>query len=113
MSLPSTVMNPDCGSKAGCNSASAVDFPLPVGPTSATRSPGNAVKPRSATATTLAIVRKGYVREFDAAAHAARVHRTGPVAHRRHRIEHIEKIREFRRVEEQVIGEADRLLEPG
>ena len=34
-------------------SASAVDLPLPVGPTSATRSPGSAVKLKSATAARL------------------------------------------------------------
>ena len=41
---------PDCGSKTRCKSASAVDLPAPVAPTSAMVSPGRAVKLRSATA---------------------------------------------------------------
>ncbi len=50
MSVPSMVIDPDCGSNVRCSSASAVDFPAPVGPTSAMVSPGEAVNDRSSTA---------------------------------------------------------------
>ena len=48
--MPSILMKPDCGSKARCSSAIAVDLPAPVGPTSAMVWPGSAVKERSSTA---------------------------------------------------------------
>ncbi len=40
-------MAPDCGSNTRCRSASAVDLPAPVGPTSAIVSPGCATRVRS------------------------------------------------------------------
>ena len=49
-SMPSILMKPDCGSKARCSSAIAVDLPAPVAPTSAMVWPGSAVKERSSTA---------------------------------------------------------------
>jgi hypothetical protein len=52
--MPSILMKPDCGSKARCNSAIAVDLPAPVGPTSAMVWPGSAAKERSSTAGRLA-----------------------------------------------------------
>ena len=48
--MPSIFTTPDCGSNTRCSSASAVDLPAPVAPTSATVCPGSAVKVRSATA---------------------------------------------------------------
>jgi hypothetical protein len=48
--MPSILIEPDCGSKARCSSASAVDLPAPVEPTSAMVSPGSAVNDRSAMA---------------------------------------------------------------
>ena len=53
MSMPSILTEPDCGSNTRCSSASAVDLPAPVGPTSAMISPGSAVNFRSATAARL------------------------------------------------------------
>ena len=53
MSMPSILIEPDCGSNTRCSSASAVDLPAPVGPTSAMISPGSAVNFRSATAARL------------------------------------------------------------
>jgi hypothetical protein len=51
--MPSTAIAPVCGSNTRSSSASAVDLPAPVAPTSAMVSPGSAVKVRSATAARL------------------------------------------------------------
>ena len=56
MSMPSILTVPDCGSKTRCSSASAVDLPAPVAPTSATVSPGSAVKLMSRDRRPLAVV---------------------------------------------------------
>ena len=61
----------------------------------------------------LAVVGERHVVEFDQAAQPAGIDGVGPVAHRRHRVEHLEEFGEPRRVQEQPVGEADRLLEPG
>ena len=53
ISMPSILIEPDCGSNTRCRSASAVDLPAPVGPTSAMISPGSAVNFRSVTAARL------------------------------------------------------------
>ena len=113
MSMPSILTEPDCGSNTRCSSASAVDLPAPVGPTSATISPGSAVKLRSATAGALAVVGERHVGEFDQAAHAAGIDGVGPVAHRRHGVGDLEEFLQPRRVHEQAVGEAHRLFEPG
>ena len=112
MSMPSIFTAPDCGSKARWSSASAVDLPAPVAPTSAMVSPGKAVKVRSATAGALAVVGERDVLEFDEAAHPAGIDRVGAVAHRRLGVEHLEELGKPRRVHHHAVGEMHGLLEP-
>ena len=76
---PSIITVPLCGSKARWRSASAVDLPAPVEPTSATISPGSAVNVRSATAGRLPSYDK--VTSLNSTRpRSRRVDRVGPVA---------------------------------
>ena len=110
--MPSILTAPDCGSKARCSKASAVDLPAPVAPTSAMVSPGSAVKLEVGDRGALAVVGERDVGELDQPAHAAGIDRVGPVAHRRHGVEHLEEFRQPRRIHEHPVGEVHRLLEP-
>ncbi len=60
----------------------------------------------------LAVVGERHVLELDQALHPAGVDGAGAVAHRRLGIEHIEELRDARRVQHHAVGEADGLLEP-
>ncbi len=59
----------------------------------------------------LAVVGERDVLELDHAAHAARIHRVGPVAHGRLGVEDVEEFLEPRRLHEEVVHEAHRLFQ--
>ncbi len=109
--MPSILIVPDCGSNARCSSASAVDLPAPVEPTSAMVSPGSDREVEVGHGGALAVVGERHVLEVDQAAHAAGIDRVGAVAHRRHGVEHLEEFAQARRVHQHAVDEADHLLE--
>ena len=59
----------------------------------------------------LAVIGERDVVEFDEARQPSGVDRAGPVAHRRHRIEHVEEFLQPRRFHEHIVDEAHHLLE--
>ncbi len=59
----------------------------------------------------LAVIGKRDVVEFDEAGEAAGIHRAGPVAHRGHRVQHVEEFLQARRLHEHAVDEAHHLFE--
>ena len=59
----------------------------------------------------LAVIGKRHVVEFDQAREPPGVDRVGPVAHRGHRVEHVEEFLQARRFHEHAVDEADHLFE--
>ena len=111
--MPSILTEPDCGSNTRCSSASAVDLPAPVGPTSAIDLARQRGEVQIGDGRPLAVVGERHVGEFDQAAHAAGIDGVRAVAHRRHGVDHVEEFPQPRRVHEQAVGEAHGLFEPG
>jgi hypothetical protein len=104
MSAPSISDRPPCGSNVRCRSASAVDLPAPVGPTSAIVSPGAAVNVSRRPPAAL-VVGESDVAELDPARAPAGIDRAGPVVHRRHGVENVEELLQARRIHEHAVDE--------
>ena len=85
-------MTPDCGSKARCSSASAVDLPLPVGADQRDAVAGQRGEGQIRDRGALAVIGKRHVVEFDQPAQPAGIDRIRAVAHRRHGVEHVEEL---------------------
>ena len=109
--MPSISMAPVCGSKARCSSASAVDLPAPVAADERDGLAGQRREVQVGDRRPLAVIGKRDVLEFDEAAHAARIDRVGPLAHRRFGVEHVEESAQPRRVHEHPVDEAHEFFE--